>query len=277
MTPFDPALPIPASMPENKGSKAVAPLSAPVNDQNMNYSSPSAGAPPADIAAPAESGEAPPCRERRADEPAVVRYFHGPEGAVFDEAPPMNPETPEPEETVGEQLTARQLAFCERYVECPVAGRAARRAGYAESTAADQAARLLKNPRVMRAILELRRKRQLEQAYRRETLLDKFEAIFTDALERREFYAAIQALTMQARLAGFTEAMPSVRYLRALPNAGEQVIWDAVNRLEQKLCEITVGDFAGAVATGRVVPDDTAKAAPAPEVPLARHRPARRR
>ena len=175
-------------------------------------------------------------------------YIYGPRAARFDEPPPKPPEAPEPEEAIGESLTGRQLLFCERYVERPVAVRAAREAGYAEATAATQAARLLKHPKVMRRILELRRKRDLEHAYRRETLLDKFDLVFAQAVERNDLYAAIKALTMEARLARIQEAMPGFREVRRFDHAGEQMVWDAVTRLEQKLTEITVGDFPGAAA-----------------------------
>ena len=172
----------------------------------------------------------------------------GPGAARFEEPLPEAREPPEPEEAFGESLTERQLLFCERYVERPVAVRAAREAGYAEATAATQAARLLKHPKVMRRILELRRKRHLEHAYRRETLLDKFDLVFAQAIERNDLYAAIKALTMEARLARIQEAMPGFREVRRFDHAGEQLIWDVVTRLEQKLTEIAVGDFPGAAA-----------------------------
>ena len=257
MIPFDPVPSNIASIPENKGSESHAPAKTAHREQKKILPEADPATPPAGSAAmpaPAavDGDELPPCWQLGPNDPANSLYIYGPKAAVLDEAPPANPDLPEPEETVGEELTARQLAFCERYVESPIATRAAVRAGYSEKTASQQASRLLKHPRVMRRILDLRRKRHLEQAYRRETLMDKLEVVFAEAIERREFYAAIQALTMQARMAGFTEAMPGVRYVRQVSTAGEQVVWDAVNRLEQKLCEITVGDFPGAKAAVRV-------------------------
>jgi phage terminase small subunit len=180
-------------------------------------------------------------------ESETMLYIYGPKAAAFEAPPADNPEPAECDEELGETLTARQLAFCERYVEMPVAARAAREAGYAEATAAKQAARLLKHSGVMCRILELRRRRGLEQAYRRETLLDKLDVVFAQAVARNELYAAIQALTMQARLARIQEAMPGFRYMRA-SNGADEVVWDMVTRLEQKLTEITVGDFPGAAA-----------------------------
>ncbi len=185
-------------------------------------------------------------------------YVYGPKAAAFDAPPPANPEPPEPEEEVGETLTERQLLFCERYVERTVAARAAREAGYAETTAAKQASRLLKHPKIVGRIVELRRKRHLEQAYRRETLLDKYEVVFADAIERREFYAAIQALNMQARLARIDEAMPGFRVFRRFESGREHALWDALTRLEQKLSEIQVGDFPGAAAAMPATPFATA-------------------
>jgi hypothetical protein len=185
--------------------------------------------------------------------------LHGPAAARLEESPPPNPAPPEPEEPVGEELTPRQLAFCERYVERPVAARAAREAGYGEATAAKQASRLLKHPPVMQRILELRRKHKLEYAYRRESLLDKFELVFAEAIERKDFYAAIQALTMQARLAHIQEAMPGFRFHRRFENGAEQLVWDSVARLEQKLSEIAAGAYPGATAAAKPVDEAAAE------------------
>ena len=63
-------------------------------------------------------------------------FLFGPDAAQFDAPPASEPEPAEPDEQVGETLTERQLSFCERYVERPVAALAAREAGYAPSTAA---------------------------------------------------------------------------------------------------------------------------------------------
>jgi hypothetical protein len=201
--------------------------------------------------------ELPPCWQGASPQELLL---HGPASARFEEPPPSNPAPLEPEEPVGEELTPRQLAFCERYVECPVAARAAREAGYGEVTAAKQASRLLKHPLVMRRILELRRKHRLERAYRRESLLDKFELVFAEAIERKDFYAAIQALTMQARLSHIQEAMPGFRFHRRFENGAEQLVWDSVARLEQKLSEIAAGAFPGATAAAAAEPVDEAAA-----------------
>lgn len=202
----------------------------------------------------AAADELPPVWRLKPGEPHAQLYIHGPRAARFDEPPPETPEPPEPEETVGDSLTERQLAFCDHYVERPVAALAARAAGYAPATAAKQASRLLKHPTVIRRILDLRRKRHLEHACRRETLIDKLEVVFAQAIERNEFHAAVQALTMQARLARIDEAMPGFRYVSRYENGREHMLWDALNRLEQKLSEIAVGDFPGAAAAVPATP-----------------------
>jgi hypothetical protein len=250
MTERDPA-PRTALETENAELTALAPAAGRVCEQNEKICRPAtldpAHFPPGTIIDPDES--LPPVwRLRGPNEPANGVYIHGPKGARFAEPPPANPEPPEPEEHVGAELTQRQLAFCDFYVERPVAAIAARAAGYAEATAAKQASRLLKHPLVIRRILELRRKRHLEQACRRETLIDKLELVFAQAIERNEFYAAVQALTMQARLARIQEALPGFRYVGRYENGREQLLWESLTRLEQKLSEIAVGDFPGAAA-----------------------------
>jgi phage terminase small subunit len=239
--PLDPALQNGAEGPKPAEKITRPGAASPTNEQNMKTCHEPSPADPA-MAAP------PRCWQLGPDEPPNRLCIYGPEAAVLEAPPPDNPEPPEPDEDVGETLTERQLAFCEHYVERPVAALAARAAGYAASTAGKQASRLLKHPLVMRRILELRRKRHLEHAYRRETLIDKFEIVFAEAIERKEFYAAIQALTMQARLARIEEASPSFRYVRRFDNGAEHLVWDALTRLEQKLSEIAVGDFPGAAS-----------------------------
>jgi hypothetical protein len=239
MTPFDP-LPADTQKADETWAKSTSGASPEPRENKTGNIQP--------VPVPMAADDLPPLWRQPSGEPEPAVYIYGPRAARFEEAPPPSAEPPEPEETIGEALSARQLAFCERYVERPVAVRAAREAGYAESTAAHQASRLLKHPLVMRRILELRRKRGLEDGYRRETLLDKFEIVFGEAIERREFYAAIQALTMQARLARIDEASPGFRHVRRFEDGREQVLWDVLTRLEQKLTEIAVGDFPGAAA-----------------------------
>jgi len=126
--------------------------------------------------------------------------------------PPPEPE-PEPEEIPPEgRLTPRQEEFCRHYAAQPVATRAAALAGYAADFAKNQGYRLLKNPLVLDRIAQLRADGNLVYALDRDTLHDKLEALFFDALGERNHAAAVAALRLQAGLAGMMpRAAASVR------------------------------------------------------------------
>jgi hypothetical protein len=166
-----------------------------------------------------------------------------------DPVPPL-PESPPEIETPGEVLTERQEAFCRAYLECPVAGKAARLAGYSPATARQQASRLLKHPLVIRRLDALREVRGRDWQVRRDTLVDQAEAVFEAAMEKRDFYAAMQALTMKARLAGFADYMPGVRILRREPRAYEQEFWARAHAAEQRIMAARLGELAGAAPDG---------------------------
>lgn len=99
------------------------------------------------------------------------------------------------------KLTARQALFCENYAARPVATRAAVLAGYSEDSAHNQGHRLLKNPQVLTRIAALRAARNLRYVIEPDTLQDKLEAVFFDALSERNHSAAVAALRLQAGLA----------------------------------------------------------------------------
>ncbi len=128
---------------------------------------------------------------------------------TFDPPPP--PPEPEPEDIPPEgKLTGRQAEFCRHYVAQPVATRAAVLAGYSEESAASRGSRLLKNALVLERIAQLRAERSLHYVLERDTLHDKLEAVFFEALGERNHAAAISALRLQAGLAGliFRAAQP---------------------------------------------------------------------
>jgi hypothetical protein len=149
-------------------------------------------------------------------------------------------------ETRGDALNERQEAFCRAYVELPVGIKAARAAGYAPAAARRQATRLLKHPLVIRRIYELRDVRGKDYQVRRDTIIDQAEAVFEAAMEKADYYAAMQALTMKARLAGFADYLPGVRILRRDPRDYEQEFWARTHAAEQRLAALRYGDFAGA-------------------------------
>jgi hypothetical protein len=116
-------------------------------------------------------------------------------------APPPRP--PEPEDVPpGGDLTPRQEEFCRNYAVQPIAIRAAVLAGYAESNADSYGPRLLKNPLVLDRIAALRSAKGIHYTLDRDTMHDKLEAVFFDALGERNHAAAVAALRLQALLGG---------------------------------------------------------------------------
>jgi hypothetical protein len=161
---------------------------------------------------------------------------------------PPPPEAAPELETPGDALNDRQEAFCRAYVELPVGIKAARMAGYAPAAARRQATRLLKHPLVIRSIYELRDVRGKDHQVRRDTIIDQAEAVFEAAMEKADFHAAMQALTMKARLAGFADYLPGVRILRRDPRDYEQEFWARTHAAEQRLAALRYGEFVGAEA-----------------------------
>ena len=123
-------------------------------------------------------------------------------GFYWPEEPLAEADEPAPEAVPpAGRLTARQALFCENYATQPVATRAAVLAGYAEDSAYNQGHRLLKNPLVLARVAELRAERKLRYVVQADTLQDKLEAVFFDALSGGKHSAAVAALRLQAGLA----------------------------------------------------------------------------
>jgi hypothetical protein len=115
--------------------------------------------------------------------------------ALFHQKAPDGATPPAP-------LTPRQEAFCRHYLAQPSGTRAAITAGYAESGAAVEANRLLRNAKILAKISALRRERALTYALDRDTMLDKLEWVFDEAMQAKSHSAALRALLAQAELSG---------------------------------------------------------------------------
>jgi len=102
-------------------------------------------------------------------------------------------------------LTPRQELFSQYYAAQPVATRAAMLAGYSERSAATLGWKLLRHPLVLDRIAQLRAQRNLHYRIEPDTLHDKLEAVFFEALESGSHAAAISALKMQAALGGLMD------------------------------------------------------------------------
>ena len=100
------------------------------------------------------------------------------------------------------ELTPRQEEFCRHYATQPVAVRAAVLAGFAESNADSYGPKLLKNPVVLERIAALRAAKNIRYTLERDTMHDKLEAVFFEALGDRNHAAAVSALRLQAALGG---------------------------------------------------------------------------
>jgi hypothetical protein len=189
---------------------------------------------------------------RREDEWKTAHREWLPYWQKGDPVPPA-PETAPAIETPGEVLTERQEAFCRAYVEQPVAGKAARLAGYSPATARQQASRLLKHPLVIRRIHDLRDVRGADHQVRRDTIIDQAEAVFEAAMDKGDYYAAMQALTMKARMAGFADYLPGVRILRRDPREFEQEFWARSHAAEQRIMAVRLDEAAGSAVAGGTV------------------------
>lgn len=102
----------------------------------------------------------------------------------------------------GNCLTPRQEAFCRHFLTEPSGTRAAIMAGYAEKGAASEAHRLLRNAEILQKISALRRQRALSYALDRDTVMDKLEWVFEEAMKGQAHSAALRALLAQAEVSG---------------------------------------------------------------------------
>src|SRR5262249_56197881 len=105
---------------------------------------------------------------------------------------------------------------------------------------------VLKPPVVIRRIHELRDVSGKDHQVRRDTIVDQAEAVFEAAMEKGDYYAAMQALTMKARLAGFADYLPGVRILRREARDFEQEFWARAHAAEQRIMAARLGEIAGA-------------------------------
>lgn len=101
-----------------------------------------------------------------------------------------------------QSLKRRQEMFCQHYLLDPNGARAARAAGYADSTARRQATRLLARDDVHHRLSEMRRELARRYCLDADVLMAKLEAVYQRALEAGQCYAASRAVELQARLAG---------------------------------------------------------------------------
>lgn len=119
-------------------------------------------------------------------------------------------------------LTPRQERFCQSFVHCLNAARAARDAGYAPRTANQQGYRLLKDPRVARRIQDIQWTLAEQHGRDTDTLIGKLEMVYRRAMEDGRYHAAARAVDLQHQ---FTNPGPFPFHLwRDLTHAAAKVL-----------------------------------------------------
>ena len=126
-------------------------------------------------------------------------------------------------------LTSRQEAFCRHYSLGTSAAEAARRAGYAESTARDRAQRLLTHPGVQVRVGELRDGEAQSRAALCSQLLHHAETIRERAMAADSYATALRAVEVSLKLVQSLglPALPSDSHDLALAAAHEEQRDDA--------------------------------------------------
>ena len=97
-------------------------------------------------------------------------------------------------------LTPRQRLFCARIAGGASGTEAARQAGYAGSTAPQQASRLRRQPHVRQEIERLRQDAGQASQAALDRMLSKVERVFADAVRQHQCAAALHAVSMEAEL-----------------------------------------------------------------------------
>jgi hypothetical protein len=105
-------------------------------------------------------------------------------------------------------LRARQERFCRRFVELACAATAARAAGYAPAHARNAGYRLIRHPRIAARIAEIEAETARVHSRTGDVLVGKLENVYRRAVVDHQFNAAARAVDLQARIRGFTGAIP---------------------------------------------------------------------
>ena len=105
-------------------------------------------------------------------------------------------------------MKARQERFCRWFVELANAAAAARAAGYAPRGAKIAGYRLLRHPRIAKRIAAIEAETARLHSQTSDVLVGKLENVYRRAVVDHQFHAAARAVDLQARIRGFTGAIP---------------------------------------------------------------------
>lgn len=99
-------------------------------------------------------------------------------------------------------LKPRHERFCRQFVDCMNATAAAKAAGYRPASARNAGYRLLRQPQIVRRIIELQHETAATHCRDANVLLGKLETIYRRAVDDRQLAAAARAVELQAKLSG---------------------------------------------------------------------------
>ncbi len=108
-------------------------------------------------------------------------------------------------------LTLKQEAFCRAYAALPSGAVAARSAGYAPASAAQQAVRLLHTAAVSERLVELRAEVAARREEQSHTLIAKLEPVYEASLKAGDHDGVLQVVELQARIAGLVQGGATLR------------------------------------------------------------------
>ena len=156
-------------------------------------------------------------------------------------------------------LNARQEAFCREFVAGGSAVAAARAAGYAETTARAQAARLLQHPNIQDRIEQLRADEDGAKAALCGRLLQDAHAIRERAIENGDDSMALRAINTTLRV---------VRQLGmpATPTDTQDVLLDSAHAEAESEAEVVAPEDAHGVPATEPVPEAEATSPAQPEM-----------
>jgi phage terminase small subunit len=112
------------------------------------------------------------------------------------------------EELLARLSTDKQREFCRHYINCLVATRAAKRAGYSENSengAAVEGSRLLRKPKIRAAVDAGLRELGEDSRISRQWVLEKLKQTFDKAYRKRNLSAANRSLMLLAKALGMLD------------------------------------------------------------------------
>ncbi len=113
-------------------------------------------------------------------------------------------------------LTPKQRRFCEKYVACLEAKRAAIEAGYTERSATVTATRLMKRPEVQEYIAQLQAEAAQRNKVSHDEVIEKLRESYRDAKAANQFGPAVRAAELLGKSTGMFKDQLYLTELQAI-------------------------------------------------------------